>query len=100
MQSYPSALRPEIDAWKWRDMPATTIAGDPRITAREHHYHGEQSKTSLRLLKDEASTLQSYPRPFVWCGTKTKQFLQIGNAVPPLLAERILAALVGWQEGR
>lgn len=99
LQSYPK-LRPEIESWKWKDMPATTIAGDPRITAREHHYHGEQSKTSLRLTKDEAVILQSYEKPFVWCGTKTKQFLQIGNAVPPLLAEHILAALVGFIPGR
>jgi DNA (cytosine-5)-methyltransferase 1 len=95
LQSYPVGLRPEVAAWKWVDAPATTIAGDPRITAREHHFHGEQSKTSLRLTKDEAVVLQSYERPFIWCGTKTKQFLQIGNAVPPLLAEHILAALVG-----
>jgi len=100
LQSYPTRLRPEIEAWKWKDMPATTIAGDPRITAREHHFHGEQSKTSLRLTKDEAVILQSYEPPFIWCGTKTKQFLQIGNAVPPLLAESILAALIGITEGR
>lgn len=100
LQSYPTELRPEIGAWKWKDAPATTIAGDPRITAREHHYHGEQSKTSLRLTKDEAVVLQSYERPFIWCGTKTKQFLQIGNAVPPLLAEHVLAALIGITAGR
>jgi len=48
----------------------------------------------------QAGVLQSYERPFIWCGTKTKQFLQIGNAVPPLLAESILAALIGIKEGR
>ena len=55
------SLRPEIEGWKWKDAPATTIAGDPRITAREHHYHGEQSKTSLRLTLPEATALQSFP---------------------------------------
>lgn len=50
---------------------------------------------SRKLAADEASTIQSYEPPFVWCGSKTKQFLQIGNAVPPLLAEHILAALIG-----
>lgn len=53
-----------------------------------------------RLSVGEVGTLQTYEKPFVWCGSKSKQFLQIGNAVPPLLAERVLAALVGWQEGR
>lgn len=99
LQSYPTSLRPEVDAWKWKDAPATTIAGDPRITAREHHYHGEQSKTSLRLTQDEAHTLQTFESPFVWCGSKTKVFLQIGNAVPPLLAEAILSQLTGLTRG-
>ncbi|MFI8412821.1 DNA cytosine methyltransferase [Paeniglutamicibacter gangotriensis] len=96
LQSYPTGLRPEIDAWKWKDAPATTVCGDPRITAREHHFHGEQSKTSLRLTEGEAAVIQSFPSdpPFVWCGTKTKQFLQIGNAVPPLLAKAVLSALI------
>lgn len=50
-----------------------------------------------RLTAREASTLQSYPPGFTWTG---KQFLQIGNAVPPLLAEHVLAALIGITEGR
>lgn len=41
----------------------------------------------------EVSTLQSYPNEFKWQGSKTKQLLQIGNAVPPLLAEAILRDL-------
>jgi DNA (cytosine-5)-methyltransferase 1 len=43
---------------------------------------------------EQVSALQSYPAPFVWKGAKTKQFLQIGNAVPPRLAEAVLSALI------
>lgn len=100
LQSYPAELRQPIQDWKWKDAPATTVAGDPRITAREHHYHGEQSKTSLRLEQEEAHVLQTFPQepPFIWCGSKSKVFLQIGNAVPPLLAQHILAALLESKE--
>lgn len=84
-------LRPEIEAWKWKHAPATTVAGDPRITAREHHFHGEQSKTSLKLTPEEAARFQSYPDGFPFQGTRGKRFLQIGNAVPPVLGEAILS---------
>lgn len=50
-----------------------------------------------RLTAEEAAALQSYPPDFTWTG---KKFLQIGNAVPPLLAEHILAALIGIRPGR
>ena len=50
-----------------------------------------------RLTAEEASALQSYPEGFTWTG---KKFLQIGNAVPPLMAHAILAALIGITEGR
>lgn len=47
-----------------------------------------------RLAAGEAAALQSYPTPFPFQGTKSKQFLQIGNAVPPLLAQAILEELL------
>jgi DNA (cytosine-5)-methyltransferase 1 len=50
-----------------------------------------------KLTVQEAAALQTYPADFGWTG---KQFLQIGNAVPPLLAEAILAALIGLRPGR
>lgn len=85
--------REESEQWKWKDTPSTTVAGDPRITAREHHYHGEQNSTSFRLELHEAATLQSYP-PMEWVGTKGRRFLMVGNAVPPVLARAILETLL------
>lgn len=43
---------------------------------------------------EQVAALQSYEKPFVWCGAKSKQYLQIGNAVPPALAHAVLSALL------
>lgn len=37
----------------------------------------------------EAARLQTFPDSFVFCGTKDKQYQQVGNAVPPILAKSI-----------
>lgn len=37
----------------------------------------------------EAARLQSFPDEFVFCGSPSDQWVQIGNAVPPVLAEAI-----------
>lgn len=50
--------------------------------------------SGIRVSPDQASALQSYEKPFIWCGPKSKVYLQIGNAVPPVLAHAVLSALV------
>ena len=43
--------------------------------------------------------VEAYPDGFVFAGSRTKQYLQIGNAVPPLLARAILETIVDGKVG-
>ncbi|MEG1313643.1 MAG: DNA cytosine methyltransferase, partial [Bacilli bacterium] len=47
----------------------------------------EVSKSLRRLTIDEAKIIQTFPKNYIFCGTQSKIFTQIGNAVPCKLAE-------------
>lgn len=68
-----------------RSSPSPTI-----MTGRETYFHPTEARY---LTAREAATLQSFPEDFVFHGTLSAQWRQIGNAVPPLLAKAIGMAL-------
>jgi len=39
-----------------------------------------------RLTVEECSLIQSFPNNYIFCGSQSSKYCQIGNAVPPLLA--------------
>ncbi|MFW6033757.1 MAG: DNA cytosine methyltransferase, partial [bacterium] len=108
----PGGRSAKPDHWG-HEAPATTIAGDPRMTGRAHHYPGDQGRKPVdvtealsdgaeavqpvRVTVEEAAVLQSFPPGYPWQGTRTKQYQQVGNAVPPLLAYHLLRAVIGSQ---
>lgn len=77
--------------------PSTTVAADLRIAKPGHRDRegGErQHADSIRVTVQEAAILQSFPADYPWQGSKTKQYEQVGNAIPPLLAAHVLASVL------
>lgn len=76
---------------QWWDLPSKTILAhihkDGNLFIHPDYF---QART---FTVREAARIQSFPDDFVFCGSRSEQFKQIGNAVPPLFANVIAKAL-------
>lgn len=83
-----ATLYGERDAGRWIDCRRIVDADNLPV------YRGGRRDT-IRLSVQDAALLQTFPADHPWRGSKTKQLEQIGNAVPSLLAEHVIATALG-----
>lgn len=59
-------------------------------TGHRHHFHYKYNRVPTVR---ESARIQSFPDTFIFLGSKTSQYKQVGNAVPPILA-KVLATKI------
>lgn len=88
------AMLRELSAGRWK-LRSSYSNGAMVISGSR----AKSGQSQVQVTVSEAAVLQTFPAGYPWQGSKTKQYQQVGQAMPPMLAMAVLGTLLALDSG-